>query len=261
MPKLQPPYRPDFEAETALPILLIQASWLGFLTTVLALLLLGCLLIFLLRLSVLWDRQLAQDGFIGGAPREEKILRRCEERGRRVCRERGIWDVGARGGPPARDCEVESADEKRKGKKLRFLPVAEVIPSADTAGDVPAVGEKRDKGKGRERQRARSHSSHIGSGHRASDDWGMFGSAGVAGVTAGRRASISLDMGEWEWAWPAQLRVGADWVKEGEEPVLFFGAGSWIGRVRNRSETRSGSAMEGRVLGEVLGERDGEGVV
>ncbi|KAL5344474.1 hypothetical protein ACLOAV_010454 [Pseudogymnoascus australis] len=257
MPKLQPPYRPDFEAETALPILLIQASWLGFLTTVLALLLLGCFLVFLLRLCVLWDRQLAQDGFIGGAPREEKILRRCEERGRRVCRERGIWDVGARGGPPPKDCEVESADEKRKGKKLRFLPVAEVIPSSDTAGDVPAIGEKRDKGKGKERQRARSHSSHIGSGHRASDDWGMFGSASVAGVTAGRRASISLDLGDWSWSWPAQRRVGADWVKEGEEPVLFFGAGSWIGRVRNRSETRSGSAMEGRVLGE----RDGEGVV
>ncbi|KFY85880.1 hypothetical protein V500_08058, partial [Pseudogymnoascus sp. VKM F-4518 (FW-2643)] len=214
MPKLPPPYRPDFDAETALPIHLIQASWLAFLTTTLALLLLACFLIFLLRLCVLYDRQLALDGFIGGVPREEKILRRCEERGRRVCRERGVWDVGARGGPPVRDYEVGvgGVDEKRRGKRLRFLPVAEVIPPDPTAGDEPATGEKRDKGKGRERQRARSHSSHIGSGHCASEDWGMYSLISVAGVTARRRpSSVALERGEWAGP-PSRRRASADWV-------------------------------------------------
>lgn len=255
MPKLPPPYRPDFEAETALPIELIQASWLAFLTTTLALLL-GCFLIFLLRLSVIYDRQLAREGFVGGVPREEKILRRCEERGRRVCRERGIWDVGVRGGPLPRDCEVGSVDEKRRGKKLRFLPVPEVIPPEPAMGDDSTPGNRKDKGKGKERQRTRSHSSHIGSGLRRSDDWGTCSMTSVAGVTAARRAS-SMTLESGEWAWPSQRRASADWVRGGEEPVLFFGAGSWIGRVRNRSETRSGSVMEGRALGE----RDGNIIV
>ncbi|OBT40961.1 hypothetical protein VE00_09505 [Pseudogymnoascus sp. WSF 3629] len=264
MPKLPPPYRPDFTTETSLPIDLISASYLAFLTTALSLILLGCLLIFLLRLSVLFDRRLARDGFVGGLPREEKILQRCKERGRRVCRERGVWDVGVRGGPPVRDYEVdETAEEKRKGKKLRFLPVPEVIPSSTTAGDVITRGEKRDKGKrkgkGKERQRARSHSSHISSGHRTSEEWGTFSFASVAGVTAGRRAS-SMTWESGEWAWPPHRRASADWVKGGEEePMRFFGAGSWIGRVKNRGEMRSGSVTEGRVL--VLGERDGGGAV
>ncbi|KFY08109.1 hypothetical protein V492_06508, partial [Pseudogymnoascus sp. VKM F-4246] len=153
------------------------------------------------------------------------------------------------GGPPPRDAEVECADEKRKGKKLRFLPVAEVIPARPTSEDVPATEEKKDKGKGSERQRARSHSSHISSGHCTGDDWGMHGLSSVAGVTAGRRAS-SISWENWDLAWPKERRAMAHWIKKGEDPVLFFGAGSWIGRVRNRSETRSGSAMEGRALGE-----------
>ena len=78
----------------------------------------------------------------------------------------------------------------------------------------------------------------------------------VAGVTAARRAS-SMTLESGEWAWRSQRRASADWVRGGEEPVLFFGAGSWIGRVRNRSETRSGSVMEGRALGE----RDGNIIV
>ncbi|OBT87967.1 hypothetical protein VE02_04552 [Pseudogymnoascus sp. 03VT05] len=259
MPKLQPPYRPDFDAETSLPVSLIEASYLAFLTTILALILLGCFLIFLLRLSVLFDRRLARDGFVGGAPREEKILRRCKERGRRVCRERGVWDVGVRGGPPVREYEVESAEEKRKGKKLRFLPVPEVISSSTAVGDVSARGEKKNKnkGKGKERQRARSHSSHISSGHRTSEEWGTFSFASVAGVTAGRRAS-SMTLEGGEWAWPPQRRASADWVTSDEEPMRFFGAGSWIGRVKNRGEVRSGSVIEGRG---VLGERDGGGAV
>ncbi|OBT74566.1 hypothetical protein VF21_07554 [Pseudogymnoascus sp. 05NY08] len=260
MPKLQPPYRPDFDAETSLPVSLIEASYLAFLTTILALILLGCFLIFLLRLSVLFDRRLARDGFVGGAPREEKILRRCTERGRRVCRERGVWDVGVRGGPPVREYEVdERAEEKRKGKKLRFLPVPEVIPSSTAAvGDVSTRGEKKNKGKGKERQRARSHSSHISSGHRTSEEWGTFSLASVAGVTAGRRAS-SMTLESGEWAWPPPRRASADWVTGEEEPMRFFGAGSWIGRVKNRGEMRSESVIEGRVL--VLGERDGGGAV
>ncbi|KFY77830.1 hypothetical protein V499_02861 [Pseudogymnoascus sp. VKM F-103] len=258
MPKLQPPYRPDFDAETSLPAELIAASYLAFLTTILSLILLGCLLIFLLRLSVLFDRRLARDGFVGGVPREEKILRRCKERGRRVCRERGVWDVGVRGGPPVRDYEVESAEEKRKGKKLRFLPVPEVIPASPTGENVLVTGEKKNKGKGKgkERQRARSHSSHISSGHRTSEEWGTFTFASVAGVTAGRRVS-SMTWESGEWAWPPQRRASADWVTGEEEPMRFFGAGSWIGRVKNRGEMRSGSVIEGRVLGE----RDGAGAV
>ncbi|OBT99724.1 hypothetical protein VE01_01983 [Pseudogymnoascus verrucosus] len=260
MPKLQPPYRPDFDAETSLPAELIAASYLAFLTTILSLILLGCLLIFLLRLSVLFDRRLARDGFVGGVPREEKILRRCKERGRRVCRERGMWDVGVRGGPPVRDYEVESAEEKRKGKKLRFLPVPEVIPASPTGENVLVMGEKKKKGKGKgkERQRARSHSSHISTGHRTSEEWGTFSFASVAGVTAGRRAS-SMTWESGDWAWPPQRRASADWVTGEEEPMRFFGAGSWIGRVKNRGEMRGGSvsAIEGRVLGE----RDGAGAV
>lgn len=258
MPKLQPPYRPDFDAETSLPIDLISASYFAFLTTTLALILLGCLLIFLLRLSVLFDRRLARDGFVGGVPREEKILRRCKERGRRVCRERGVWDVGVRGGPPVRDYEAESAEKKRKGKKLRFLPVPEVIPSSPAGENITVTGEKKNKGKGKgkERQRARSHSSHISSGHRTSEEWGTFSFSSVAGVTAGRRAS-SMTWESAEWAWPPQRRASADWVTGEEEPMRFFGAGSWIGRVTNRGEMRSVSVIEGRVLGE----RDGAGAV
>ncbi|KFY66048.1 hypothetical protein V497_01154 [Pseudogymnoascus sp. VKM F-4516 (FW-969)] len=241
MLKLPPPYRPDFESETALAIDLLEESWLAFLTTALALMLLGCFLVFLLRLSVLWDRRLARDGYVGGVPREEKILRRCEERGRRICKERGIWDVGFRGGPPARDCEGDSADEKRREKKLRFVPVPEVIPPPSGMGDVHTTREK-DKGKGKERQRTRSHSSHISNGHHPSDDLGTYGLVSVAGVTARRRASSMTS----EREWPLQRRASADWVWGGEETVRFFGAGSWIGRVRNRSETRSGSVMEDR---------------
>ncbi|KFX87637.1 hypothetical protein V490_08110 [Pseudogymnoascus sp. VKM F-3557] len=229
MPKLPPPYRPDFETETALATDLLEESWLAFLTTALSLMLLGCFLVFLLRLSVLWDRRLARDGYVGGVPREEKILRRCEERGRRICKERGIWDVGFRGGPPARDCEVDSADEKRMGKKLRFLSVPEVIPPPSGMGNVHTTREK-DKGKGKERQRTRSHSSHISNGHHPSDDLGTYGLASVAGVTARRRASSMTS----EREWPLKRRASADWVSGGEETVRFFGAGSWIGRVRNR---------------------------
>lgn len=168
-----------------------------------------------------------------------------------------MWDVGVRGGPPPRDCEDDGADEKRRGKKLRFLPVAEVIPSSPPADDVPTTGVKRDKGKGKERQqRARSHSSHISSGHRTSEDWGTFSFASVAGVMAGRRA-LSMTWESGEWAWPLERRAMARWIRKGEDPVLFFGAGSWMGRVRNRSETRSGSVMEGRVLEE----RDEGGIV
>lgn len=170
-----------------------------------------------------------------------------------------MWDVGVRGGAPVRGCEVGvgGVDEKRRGKKLRFLPVVEVIPPDPAAGDEPTTGEKKDKGKGKERQRARSHSSHIGSGHRASEEWGMYISASVAGVTARRRpSSVALERGEWPGL-SSRRRASADWVGGGEETMRFFGAGSWIGRVRNRSETRSGSVMEGRVVGE----RDGGGVV
>lgn len=239
MPRLQPPYRPDFETETSLAIYLLQASWLAFLTTILALLLLACFLIFLLRLCVLWDRELARDGFIGGVPREEKLLRRCEERGRRICKERGVWDVGVRGGPPARDSET-GVDEKPKGKKLRFLPVAEVIPPAPTTADA--------KGKGKARQRTRSHSSHINSSLRTSEDRGTYSmiyAAGMTGAMAGRRASVASEGGS--YAGPSHRRASADWVeRDGEEPVRFYGAGPWIRRVRNLSETRSGGVMEGR---------------
>ncbi|OAF55352.1 hypothetical protein VC83_08247 [Pseudogymnoascus destructans] len=261
MPKLPPPYRPDFTTETSLPIDLISASYLAFLTTTLALILLGCLLIFLLRLSVLFDRRLARDGFVGGVPREEKILQRCKERGHRVCRERGVWDVGVRGGPPVREYEGESVEEKRKGKKLRFLPVPEVIPFSPAEGDVPVTRKKENKGKGKgkERQRARSHSSHISSGHRTSEEWGTFSSASVTGVTARRRAS-SMTLESGDWAWPPRRRTSADWVKGGEEePMRFFGAGSWIGRVKNRGEMRSGSVSV--IEGRVLGEREGGGAV
>lgn len=180
-----------------------------------------------------------------------------------MCRERGVWDVGVRGGPPPlRDNEGESAEEKRKGKKLRFLPVPEVIPESPPMGDVittRAEKTNKGKGKGKERQRARSHSSHISSGHRTSEEWGTFSFASVAGVTAGRRAS-SMTLESGEWAWPPHRRASADWVKGGEEePMRFFGAGSWIGRVKNRGEMRSGSVTEGRVL--VLGERYGGGAV
>ncbi|OBT55727.1 hypothetical protein VE04_04011 [Pseudogymnoascus sp. 24MN13] len=205
----------------------------------------------------------ADDARAGGMVKFGHNLYYCDrcakiERGRRVCRERGVWDVGVRGGPPVRDYEVESAEEKRKGKKLRFLPVPEVIPASPTGENVLVTGEKKNKGKGKgkERQRARSHSSHISSGHRTSEEWGTFTFASVAGVTAGRRAS-SVTWESGEWAWPPQRRASADWVTGEEEPMRFFGAGSWIGRVKNRGEMRSGSVIEGRVLGE----RDGAGAV
>ncbi|KFY27852.1 hypothetical protein V493_03259 [Pseudogymnoascus sp. VKM F-4281 (FW-2241)] len=119
-------------------------------------------------------------------------------------------------------------------------------------GDVPTMVERKDKGKEKEkeRQRTRSHSSHISNGHRTSEDCGTYSLASVAGVMAARRPS-SLTLEERaEWAWPSQRRTSADWVRDGDEQMLFFGAGSWIGRVRNLSETRSGSVMEGRTLGD-----------
>ena len=217
MPKIPSPYHPDFTTETSLAIHLLQASWLLFLTTTLALLLLACALIFLLRLCVLWDRQLAREGFVGGAPREERLLRRCEERGRRICAERGVWDVGVRGwvglqektGDAERDGEMIAGEEQQRGKKLRFLPVAEVIPPAATTADA--------KGKGR--QRTSSHSSSL-----RTSDWDTSSPNNVT------------EMIESKEAHPERIA--------GEEPVLFFGGGSWIRRVRSQSE-RSGSGKEG----------------
>ena len=186
---------------------------------------------------MLWDRQLSRDGIIGGAPREAKLLRRCKERGRKICKERGIWDVGVGGrwagekiGDGYREADME---ERPREKKLRFVPIAEVIPSTPPTLDV--------KGKGRQRMSSLSNSNISSCSLRTSENWDMNGRND--NEDGDPRAS---SLGSYTGSLPR--RMSADWVskleKEGE-PVLFFGGGSWIRRVRNQSETRSGSLKDG----------------
>lgn len=196
--------------------------------------------------------------------REEKLLRVCEEKGRRVCERRGVWDVGVRGGGE------KGAGDVGGQKKLRFVPVVEVIPRVvegkGKGRECVSESECEDESRsGRTSGRSRSHSLGASddwfesttswaaeSSRRNRSRWERALSAGEMGVVPRRERADWVSLSEMEGAVESVVgRVVEKAVEKGKErkkgkhgekePVVFFGGGSWIRRVRNRSVTLSGS--------------------